>query len=143
MLETIIFIFTRSRPFPTCFYLERSHNRIFFSFFCYFLEFTLTGRVVNDLNDNFYCHSFSAFPNLFWLEKKRVWCFFIFLIFLLFFLEFSIKDWVGNDRDDNFYFRSFSTFSNQFWLEKKRLWCFLVFWIFFAIFFFNSLLGVG
>ena len=82
MLGTKIFIFTRSRPFPTCFCFKRSHNGIFFfhffSIFYYFLEFSTTGRVGNDWNDNFYCHSFSAFLNLFWLENKAIMGFFFF-----------------------------------------------------------------
>ena len=44
---------------------------IFLKFFAIFLEFFISGRVGTDRNDNFYFHSFSAFPNLFWLEKKK------------------------------------------------------------------------
>ena len=44
------------------------------TFFAIFLEFSITGQVRNDRNDNFYFHSFSAFPNRFWLQKKPFFC---------------------------------------------------------------------
>ena len=119
MLGTKIFIFTRSRPFPTCFCLKRSHNGIFFfhffSIFYYFLEFSITGRVGNDWNDNFYCHSFSTFPNLFWIERSDHS---VFLFFAIFF-QFAIGAQVGNDQNDNFCFHSFSAFPNLVPLGKK------------------------
>ena len=43
---------------------------VFFHFFAIFLEFSITRRVVTKRNDNFYLLSFSAFSNLFWLERK-------------------------------------------------------------------------
>ena len=52
----IIFIFSLSRPFPTCFSLKGRHNGIFlfFEFFCYFfaifLEFSITQRVGTERN---------------------------------------------------------------------------------------------
>ena len=67
-----IFIFSLSRPFPTYFGLEWSHNGIFWfsDFFSLFLEFSITCRVRTERKDNFYFFSFSAFSNLFWLEMK-------------------------------------------------------------------------
>ena len=72
LILTIIFIFSISRPFPTCFGLKRSHNGVFqiFKFFLLFIfEFSNTGQVGIDWNDIFYFLSFSALPNLFWLEE--------------------------------------------------------------------------
>jgi len=40
------------------------------NFFAIFLEFSIARRVGTKRNDNFYFPSFSAFSNLFWLEKK-------------------------------------------------------------------------
>ena len=42
----------------------------FLKIFAIFLEFSVTGRVGTGRNDTFYSLSLSAFPNLFWLEKK-------------------------------------------------------------------------
>ena len=42
----------------------------FLNFFAIFLEFSITDWVGTGRNDNFYFLSFSAFPDLFWLEKK-------------------------------------------------------------------------
>jgi len=41
----------------------------FLKFFAFFLEFSITRRVGTKRNGNFYFLSFSAFSNLFWLEK--------------------------------------------------------------------------
>ena len=57
----------------------------FFEFFGFFLEFSITGHVGTHRNDFFYFHSFSAFPILFWLQKKLWWCFLIFWIFFAIF----------------------------------------------------------
>ena len=68
-------------------------------FFCYFLEISLTRRVGTHPNDfYFFCFfflSFSAFPYLFWLGKKKQWCFLIFLSFLAIFFEYFITGRVG------------------------------------------------
>ena len=63
------------------------------NFFAIFLEFSVSGRVGIDQNDDSYFLSFLAFPNLFWLEEKPYSCFIILRIFLLFFLNFRL--WVG------------------------------------------------
>ena len=106
----------------------------FLNFFAIFFQFYTKGRVGNDRNDNFYFDSFSTIPNLFWLEKKLLWCFLVFLFFfLLFFFRFSVTGLVGNDQNDNFYFHSFSAFPNQFWLEKKAIMAFFFFFNFLAI----------
>ena len=117
---TIIFIFSLSRHFPIYFGLKWCHNGIF-EFFCYSygIFYYTSGRNGTERNNNFYFLSFSAFPNLFWLEKKPSWCFLTFWIFLLSFLEFFITRHVRTERNDNFYFFSFSAFSNLFWLEMK------------------------
>ena len=60
-------------------------NFLYF-FFVFFLEFSIRGQVGNDRIDNFYFYYFSAFPNLFWPEKKPYWGYLIFWIFCYFFL---------------------------------------------------------
>ena len=51
------------REAPTVFYN-------FLNFFGIFFEFSSTGRVAIDRNDNFCFLHFLAFPNLFWIEEK-------------------------------------------------------------------------
>ena len=116
----------------------------FLNFFAIFLEFSIPGLVGTHQND-FFFSSFSAFPNLCWLEKLPKWWFLIFRIFLLFFGIFYYE--LGRNSSERFffllfYFVSFSAFPNIFWLEKKPQWCFLIFWIFLR-FFLNFLLRVG
>ena len=90
----------------------------------------------------FYFLSFSAFPNLFWLEKKLWWCFPKFWSFFLFFFGISYSR-SGRNASERFFFSlSFSAFPVLFWLEKKLWWSFLVFWIFW-LFFWNFPLRVG
>ena len=60
----------------------------FLNFFATFLKFSILGRVGTHRNDFLYFFSFSAIPNLFWLEMKLWLCFEIFWIFLLFFWNF-------------------------------------------------------
>ena len=69
---TIIFIFSLSRPFPTCFDLKESYNGIFnfLNFFAILLEFSITRSGGTERTDNIYFFTFSAFSNLFWLEMK-------------------------------------------------------------------------
>ena len=43
---------------------------IFLNFFATFFEISMWGRVGTKQKDKFYFFSFSAFSNLFWLEKK-------------------------------------------------------------------------
>ena len=64
----------------------------FLNFFAIFFEFSIPGRVETLRNDYFYFLSISAFPILFWLEKKLWRCFLIFWIFLLFFWNFLLRD---------------------------------------------------
>ena len=112
----------------------------FLNFFAIFLEFSIVGRVGTHQNDFFNFLSFSAFPNLFWLEKKLWWCFLIFWIFLLFFWNFLFQ--VGrNPSEWFFFFLSFSDFPILFWLEKKLWWRFLIFWIFLLFFLKFSITG--
>ena len=42
----------------------------FLNFFAILLEFSITRRAWTKSNDNFYFLSFSAFSNMFWLERK-------------------------------------------------------------------------
>ena len=98
----------------------------FMNFFAIFLEFSISGRVGIERDDNFYFLSFSSFRNLFWLEKKALIVFSNFMNFFAIFLEFSISGGVGIDWNDNFYFHSFSAFPPLFWLEEKLQSCFIV-----------------
>ena len=91
---TIIFIFPFSRSILTYYGLKCSHNGIFIfrNFFSIFLEFSFTRRVRTKRNDNFCFPSFSAFFNVFWLETKPQWYFFLsFYDFFLFFRNFLLR----------------------------------------------------
>ena len=117
---TIIFIFSLSGPFPTCFGLKGCHNfkMVFlFSLFHVILQPILA-------------------------ENEAIVVFFNFLNFFAIFLEFSITRCVGAERTDNFYFLFFSAFSNLFWLEMKPYWDILIFYIL-LLFFWNFELRVG
>ena len=89
----IIFAFPISRSIPTYYGLKWSHNSIFkfLEFVFYFFRFFFTCRVGTKWNDNFCFPSFSAFFNLFWIEMKPQWIFFIFLNFFLFFWNFPLR----------------------------------------------------
>ena len=116
---TIIFIFSLSRPFPTCFDSKESYIMVFFNFLNFFaiiFEFSITLRVGTKRNGKFYILSFlGTFQSvLAWNDAKMV-----LLNFFAIFLEFSITRRVGTERNDNFYFFSFSAFSNLFWLGMR------------------------
>ena len=66
----------------------------FLNFFAIFLKFSLTRRVGTERNDEFNFLTFSAFSNLFWLERKTYWYFLIFWIFLLYFSNFLLRVWL-------------------------------------------------
>ena len=86
-IKTIFFYFFSFSPFSNLFWLEKKLCwcfQIFWIFLLFFLEFSITGRVLTRRNDFFFL-SFSTFPNLFWLGKKLWLCFLIFWIFSLFF----------------------------------------------------------
>ena len=91
----------------------------------------------------FFFPSFSAFPNLYWLEKLPKWWFLFFWIVLLFFGIFYYE--LGRNSSERFFFifffLSFSAFPNLFWLGKKQQWCFLIFFEFFCYFFWISITG--
>ena len=72
LIGTIIFIFSLSWPFPTCFGFKRSPYGVLylFNFFAIFFEFFITCREGIDRNDNFYFLSFLTFLTLFCLEQK-------------------------------------------------------------------------
>ena len=115
----------------------------FLNFFAIFLEFSISRRVRTKRNDNFYLLSFSAFPNLFWLEMNPYGYLLLWRILLLFFWNFQQwVGWVGTDGNNNFNYLSFLAFSNVFWIEKKPQWSSLIFCIF-LLFFWNFQLRVG
>ena len=62
----------------------------FLKIFAIFLEFSVTHWVGTKRNDIFYFLSFLTISNLFWLELKPQWYFFIFLNFLIFFRNFLL-----------------------------------------------------
>ena len=97
---TIIFIFSLSWSFPTYVGLKWGSNGIFnfLNFFTVFLEFSITGHVGTNRNDNFYFLSFFAFFKLFWLEKMPWWCFLTFWNCFLFFCSFLLC--VGQERNE-------------------------------------------
>ena len=112
----------------------------FLNFFDIFLEFSIPGRVETHRNDYFYSFSFSAFPILFWLEKKLWWCFPIFWIFL----EFCITGRVATHRKDFFFFFLFPLFlslSQPVLARKEAMMGFSNFLNFFAIFLESSIMG--
>ena len=104
---------------------------VFFNFFVFFLEFSVTHRVGMKRNDNFSFLSFPAFSSLFWLKMKPQWYFFNFFNFFVIFLEFSVTPRVRMERKDNFYFLSFTAFLQRIlaWNEATT-----VFFNFFGIF---------
>ena len=111
--------------------------------FAIFLEFSITCRIGTKHNDNFCFLSFSAFPNLFWLEMNPYGYLLHWRILLQFFWNFQQwVGWAGTDGNNNFHCLSFLAFSNVFWIEKKPQWSFLIFCIF-LLFFWNFQLRVS
>ena len=88
-----------------------------FEFFCYFFGILITGRVGTHPNDFFFL-SFSAFRNLFWLEKKLWWCF---LIFWIFFANFYFGS--GRNTLEWFFFSLFLSLSQPIlaWKEARMV----------------------
>ena len=115
----------------------------FLNFFTTFLEFSITGRIGTERNDNFYFLSFSSFSKLLWLEMKPQWYFFNFLnffcYFFVIFMEFSIRHRVGTKRNDNFLFSLFPILFQPILAWNEFV---MVFFNFF-LFFWNFLLRVG
>ena len=116
----IIFIFSISHPFTTCYGLKWIHNGIFLVLFSIFLNFLLRdGKERNGTERWFLFYLIHIlFQHIF---ARNVAIFLVFYIsnFLAIFLKFYITRWVGTKRNDNFYFFYFSSFSNLLWLEKK------------------------
>ena len=110
----------------------------FLNFFAIFLEFSIPGQVRTHPNDFFSFHSFRAFPNLFWLEKKPYWCFLIFLIFALFFWNSLFR--VGQELIGTIFFLDVLSwpFPSQFGQKRSQYSVFK----FFLLFFCNSLFRV-
>ena len=117
---------------------------VFFLIFCFFfgIYYCASGRNGTEWNGNYYFLSFSAFTDLFWLDRKPYRYFFNFLNIFTIFLEFSITRCVGTERTDNFYLFSFSALSNLFWLARKPKWYILIFSIL-LLFFWNFQFRVG
>ena len=112
--------------------------------FCYFLEFSITSWEGTHRNNFFYFLSFSAFPNLFWVEKFPKWWFLIFLIFFAIFWNFLLR--LGLELIGTIFFLFF--FSPLFlglpqlilaWKDATMV--FSNFFEFFAIFFEFSITG--
>ena len=85
------------------------------------MEFSISGQVGIDPNDNFYLLSFVVLSQPVSARKEALIVFYCFMNFFAIFLEFFISGRVGIDRNDNFYFLSFSAFPDLFWLEEKPL----------------------
>ena len=109
----------------------------FLNFFAIFLEFSIPGRVRTHRNDFFYFLSFSAFPNLFWLEKKPKWCFLVFWIFLAILYSRLGKNW----SERFFLFFLFLGHSQPLLAWKEAIMVFLNFLNFFANFLEFSVTG--
>ena len=113
MLGKKISVFTHSRPFPTCFFLKRSHNGIFFhlfSIFSYFLGFCFYSLGGNEMERQFLFSLFLGIfqPILTW--NGAITVLFNLLTFFSIFLEFSLTRQVGTKRKNNFNFLSLSLF---------------------------------
>ena len=111
----------------------------FLNFFVISLEFYITDRVGTDRNDNFYFHSFSTFPNLFWLEKKPSWCFLIF--FFSYFFGILYAGSGKNSTELFFLFSLFQSYSQPILAWKEATMVFFNFLNFFAIFLEFSITG--
>ena len=73
-----------------------------------FLEFSITGRLGTDRNENFNYLSFLASSNLFWIEMKPQWYFFFnFLNFLAVFFGIFYYASVRNETERQFLFSLF------------------------------------
>ena len=141
--ETIICIFSLSRPFPNNFYLERSHNCIFL-IFCIFLQFFMSFLLPVGLKRSgmiIFIFPISRFIVTYYGLKWSHNGIFIFSEFFFYFLGIFFTHRVGTKRNDNFCFPSFSAFFNVFWLEMKPQWYFFKFFKIFPIFW-NFLLRV-
>ena len=106
----------------------------FLNFYIIFLEFSKLGWVGTDSKRNFFLHSFSAFPVLFWLEIKPEWCFLIFWIFIL--LLWNFLDRVGLDRTQiKKFLLLILNLPRSVWARNKAGMMFFNFLNFYTIFF--------
>ena len=127
--ETIICIFSLSRPFPTNFCLKRRHNCIFLIFWIFlqfFTNFLLRVGLERNRMIIFIFPVSRSIPTYYGLKWSHNGIF-IFSEFFSIFLEFSITHRVGTKRNDNFCFPYFSAFFNVFWLEMNQQWYFFNF----------------
>ena len=107
----------------------------FLNYFAIFFQFSIWGQVGNDRNDNFYSNSFSACPNLCWLEKMPKWCFSIFKIFFaIFFLYYLLGVGLEIIGTIIFILTLSRPFPTQFCLARCHNGVFLIFWLFFLEF---------
>ena len=113
----------------------------FLNFFAIFLEFSIPSRVGTHRNYFFFL-TFSAFHNLFRLEKKLRWCFQIFWIFLLFFWYFLLRVGKGHIGKIFFLFSLFLGLSHPIFAWKEALMVFSkflnIFLYFYIIFYSRS-----
>ena len=115
----------------------------FLNFLAIFLEFSIPSRVGTHRNYFFFNFlSFSAFRNLFRLEKKLWWCFQIFWIFSLFFRIF----YYGSRRHTSerfFLFSLFHDISHRILAWKEAMMVFSNFLNFFCYLFEIFYYGLG
>ena len=138
-----IFIFARSRPFPTYFGLKRSHNGVFlfFEFFTIFFELSLIPRVGTKRNDNFLFSLFFSRFQLFLAWEVAIIGFFNFLKIFTIFGNFLLH--VGRERNGTTIFifsisRHFPPYFDLKW-SPNGIICFFDFSsFFFGIFYYPS-----
>ena len=105
------------------------------------MEPSITGRVETQRNDFFYLLSFAGFPNLFWLIKKLLWCFLIFLIFCYFCRIFNYGS--GRNTTERFFaFSLFRSLSQPILARNEAMMVFSKFLNFYAIFLELSITGL-
>ena len=111
----------------------------FWNFFSIFFEFFFTFRVGTKWNYNFCFPSFSAFFNLFWIEMKPQWIFFIFLNSFLFFWNFPLPVRLARNLTIVFIFSRSQRFPPYFGLRRSHnsiLQFFEFFYYLFGIFYY-------
>ena len=87
------------------------------NFIAIFLEFSVSRLVGTERKDNFYFLSFSAFSNLFWLERSTMVFFNFFNFFTIFFLNFLSRVVEERNGPIIFIFSLFRHFPTYFGLK--------------------------
>ena len=103
------------------------------NFVAIFLEFSISRLVGTERNDNFYFLSFSAFSNLFWLERSTMVFFNFFNFFTIFFLIFYYASW-RNGTDRKFLFFLFLGIFQPILAWNEAVMVYFNFFNFIAIF---------